>query len=78
MSQELFNIKGKVALVTGSTHGLGMSMALGLGKAGATIVVNGNSSQEKIDNAIATYKKEGIIAVGYKFNVASENEVVSI
>ncbi|NRD23089.1 gluconate 5-dehydrogenase [Winogradskyella litoriviva] len=76
MSQELFNIKGKVALVTGSTHGLGMAMAMGLGKAGATIVVNGNSSQEKIDNAVADYKKEGINAVGYKFNVAKESDVI--
>ena len=77
MSQELFNIKGKVALVTGSTHGLGMAMAMGLGKAGATIVVNGNSSQEKIDNAVADYKKEGINAIGYKFNVADEADVIA-
>ena len=77
MSQELFNIKGKVALVTGSTHGLGMAMAMGLGKAGATIVVNGNSSQEKIDNAVADYKKEGINAIGYKFNVANEKDVIA-
>jgi gluconate 5-dehydrogenase len=76
MSQELFNIKGKVALVTGSTHGLGMAMAMGLGKAGATIVVNGNSSQEKIDNAVAAYIMEGINAVGYKFNVANEADVI--
>jgi gluconate 5-dehydrogenase len=75
MSVELFNLKDKVALVTGSTHGLGMAMAKGLGKAGATIVVNGNSSQEKIDKAIETYKAEGIQAVGYKFNVANEAEV---
>jgi len=77
MSQELFNIKGKVALVTGSTHGLGMAMAMGLGKAGATIIVNGNSSQEKIDNAVSEYKKEGINAVGYKFNVAEESDVIA-
>ena len=76
MSQELFNIKGKVALVTGSTHGLGMAMAMGLGKAGATIVVNGNSSQEKIDKAVTEYKKEGFNAVGYKFNVAKESDVI--
>jgi gluconate 5-dehydrogenase len=75
MSVELFNLEGKVALVTGSTHGLGMAMAKGIGKAGATIVVNGNSSQEKIDKALAEYKKEGIHAVGYKFNVADEAEV---
>jgi gluconate 5-dehydrogenase len=77
MSQTLFDIQGKVALVTGSTHGLGMSMAMGLGKAGATIVVNGNSSQEKIDNAVAAYKKEGVNAVGYKFNVADEAQVIA-
>ncbi|MFV9550800.1 gluconate 5-dehydrogenase [Algibacter sp. PT7-4] len=77
MSISLFNIKGKVALVTGSTHGLGMSMARGLGLAGATIIVNGNSSQEKIDTAVTAYKKEGIHAVGYKFNVAKEEEVIS-
>ena len=77
MSQTLFDITGKVALVTGSTHGLGMSMAMGLGKAGATIVVNGNSSQEKIDKAVALYKEEGINAVGCKFNVADEAQVIA-
>ncbi|WP_430427157.1 gluconate 5-dehydrogenase [Maribacter litoralis] len=77
MSIELFNLKGKIALVTGSTHGLGMAMAKGLGKAGATIVVNGNSSQQKIDDAVALYKNEGIHAVGYKFNVADETQVIN-
>lgn len=77
MSLSLFDIQGKNALVTGSTHGLGMAMARGLGLAGATIIVNGNSSQEKIDNAVAEYKKEGINAIGYKFNVANEAEVIA-
>ena len=48
MLSTLFDLSGKVALVTGATHGLGMSMAMGLGEAGATIVVNGRSSDEKI------------------------------
>lgn len=77
MSNSLFNVQGKIALVTGSTHGLGMAMARGLGLAGATIVVNGNSSQEKIDIAVSEYKKEGINAVGYKFNVSNEQEVIT-
>lgn len=72
----LFDVKNKTALVTGSTNGLGMAMARGLGLAGATIIVNGNSSQEKIDKAVSTYQKEGIHAVGYKFNVAKEEEVI--
>ena len=41
MSISLFNLEGKIALVTGNTHGLGMAMTKGLGKAGATIIVNG-------------------------------------
>ena len=77
MSISLFDLNGKNALVTGSTHGLGMAMARGLGLAGATIIVNGNSSQEKIDKAVAEYKKEGIKAIGYKFNVADEKEVIA-
>lgn len=73
----LFDIKGKNALVTGSTHGLGMAMARGLGLAGANIIVNGNSSQEKIDKAVAEYKSEGINAIGCKFNVTNEDEVIA-
>lgn len=72
MGLSLFNLKGKVALVTGSTHGLGMAMTVGLAKAGATIIVNGNSSQEKIDKAIKYYESVGINAKGYKFNVTDE------
>ncbi|WP_456460496.1 gluconate 5-dehydrogenase [Reichenbachiella sp.] len=75
MSLELFNLKGKVALVTGATHGLGMAMAMGLGKAGATVVINGNSSQEKIDNALKEYAVAGIEAKGYKFDVTNEADV---
>ncbi|QXP53869.1 gluconate 5-dehydrogenase [Cellulophaga sp. HaHa_2_1] len=75
MSISLFDLKGKIALVTGSTHGLGMAMAMGLGKAGATIIVNGNSSQDKIDAALTAYKAEGIHAFGYKFNVTDEDQV---
>jgi len=76
MGSSLFDIKGKIALVTGSTHGLGMAMAKGLGHAGATIIINGNSSQPKIDEAVLEFKNEGIAAFGYKFNVANESEVI--
>lgn len=76
MSVKLFDLTGKVALITGSTHGLGMAMAEGLGKAGATIVVNGNSSQQKIDDAVTHYESMGIKAKGYKFNVTDETEVI--
>ena len=75
MSASLFDLTGKVALITGATHGLGMAMAKGIGQAGAMVIINGNSSQEKIDNAVAAFKAEGIQAFGYRFDVTSEEEV---
>ncbi len=75
MGLTLFDLTGQVALVTGSTHGLGMAMAEGLGKVGATLIVNGNSSQEKIDQAVQHYTDMGITAKGYKFDVTDEDAV---
>ena len=75
MSTSLFDLTGKVALVTGAAHGLGMAMAKGVGQAGAIVIINGNSSQEKIDKAVAAFKAEGIQAFGYRFDVTDEEEV---
>lgn len=77
MSSDLFDLNGKVALVTGATHGLGMAMAMGLGEAGATLVVNGFSSDSKIAAAVDQCKARGIDAHGYRFNVTDEAEVES-
>ncbi|NQY09555.1 MAG: gluconate 5-dehydrogenase [Flavobacteriales bacterium] len=76
MSTTLFNLTGKTALITGATHGLGMAMAMGLGNAGATLVINGASSQEKLDNAVAQYKSAGLNAHGYLFDVTDEAQVM--
>jgi gluconate 5-dehydrogenase len=75
MSLDLFRLEGKTALVTGATHGLGMAMARGLGKAGATLVVNGHSSQERIERAVASYREDGIEAHGYLFDVTDPEAV---
>lgn len=76
MSKSLFDLTGKVALVTGATHGLGMAMAKGIGKAGARVVINGNSSQEKIDSAVAQFNADGIDTYGYRFDVTDEKSVI--
>lgn len=75
MSLSLFDLTGKIALVTGATHGLGMAMATGLASAGAKLIINGNSSQEKIDAAVEHYRSLGFQAFGYRFNVTDENQV---
>jgi gluconate 5-dehydrogenase len=76
MSTQLFDLKGKVALITGGTHGLGQAMATGLGKAGATLVINGASSQEKLNKAVDEYKALGLNTYGYLFDVTDENQVI--
>lgn len=74
MGTDLFNLKGKTALITGGTHGLGMSIAVGLANAGAKIVVN-DLSAEKLENAKKEYTAKGIDASAYLFDVTSETEV---
>src|SRR5258708_9275738 len=43
MANDLFNLTGKVALVTGSSTGLGAAIALALGEAGADVICHGKS-----------------------------------
>lgn len=74
MSTKLFDLSGKIALVTGASHGLGMAMAKGLGKAGATIIVN-NHTPNTLQAAIEDYRNDGITAHGYGFDVTNDKEV---
>ena len=48
--RKLFSLEGRVALVTGATHGLGMAVATALAGAGATLAVNGHSA-DRLDKA---------------------------
>ena len=50
------DLKGKRALVTGSTTGIGHAVARGLAAAGAEVTVNGRT-QEKVDGAVAAISK---------------------
>ena len=73
-SIKLFDLTGKVALVTGATHGLGMAMATSLAQAGAKLVIN-DISREKLDAAIKEYAANGVTAHGYIFDVTDEKAV---
>jgi gluconate 5-dehydrogenase len=74
--QSLFDLRGKRALVTGATHGLGLAMAEGLAAAGATVIINGHSSQERIDAAVEQLRAAGHQAHGYRFDVSDEPQVL--
>lgn len=74
MSTSLFDLSGHIALVTGSTSGLGLAIARGLGEAGATLVVNGRNN-ERLEETVAAFRAAGVKAHASRFDVTSENEV---
>ena len=59
-------------LITGGSSRTWNGNGKRIGQAGAKIVVNGHSSQETLDNAVAEYKSVGIEAYGYIFDVTDE------
>lgn len=68
-------LKGKVAVVTGASKGIGADIAKGLAKEGASVVVNYASSKEGADKVVAEITKAGGKAIAVQGNVAKEADV---
>lgn len=73
-SPALFDLGGRAALITGSSRGIGLSMARGLAEAGARVVIN-SRQQSAVDEAVAQLRSEGLEALGSAFDVAREASV---
>lgn len=67
----MFDLKGKVALVTGGNGGIGLGMAEGLADAGADIVIAARKA-EKSKAAAAALAKRGVRTAVVEVNVADE------
>jgi gluconate 5-dehydrogenase len=74
MSTALFDLTGRLALVTGSTAGLGNAIARGLPEAGATVIVNGRGAA-RLELAVEAFKSKGLTVHGSAFDVTSEAHV---
>ncbi|MCH8898539.1 MAG: SDR family oxidoreductase, partial [Chloroflexi bacterium] len=71
---QLFDLSGKVALVTGGNGGLGLAMALGLAEAGANIVVAARN-MDKTASALNEIRSKGVQAEGVQVDVTQEAEI---
>ena len=75
--KNMFDLTGKVALVTGASYGIGFAIATALADAGATIVFN-DIKQEFVDKGLAAYEAAGYKAYGYVCDVTDEAAVQAL
>lgn len=68
----------KIALVTGASRGIGRSIALELGRRGATVVVNYNSSEQPAQEVLALIKESGGDGMVYQADVSDAEQVTTM
>jgi len=73
-TEQLFSVKDKTALVTGSTGGLGSMFAKGLAENGCRVLLN-SRSREKLDRQIREFSEQGFQVSGYAFDVTDTDQV---
>ena len=72
-TKKLFELDGKVAIITGSSKGIGLAIARGLAEHGANIVLS-SRNQEVLDVQVNKLKKDGLNAVAHSCHVGDENQ----
>lgn len=70
---EQYNLDGKVAIVTGSSKGIGKAMAKGLAEKGAQVVVS-SRSQEACDEVVKEFTDAGLKAIGIACHIGKEEQ----
>ncbi len=74
MPSGLFDLTGRVALVTGSSRGIGYTLARGLAQHGAHVVLNARR-EDVLEAAVATLRAEGLQVDGRLFDVTDQDAV---
>jgi 3-oxoacyl-[acyl-carrier protein] reductase len=71
-------LDGRVAIITGSGQNIGKAIATRLAEAGASVVVNGATSQEKLDRTVSEIEAAGGKAIGVLADVSQPAEVARL
>ncbi|MEV7439946.1 SDR family oxidoreductase [Streptomyces sp. NPDC091204] len=71
-------LKGQRALVTGANSGIGKATAIGLGRAGADVVVNYVAGREEAEKVVEEITSFGVRAAAYEADVSQEDQVVAM
>ena len=74
INAQTFRLDGQLALVTGSSSGIGLALARGLAQAGASVVLNGRNA-DKLAQAAALLASEGLQVHARAFDVTKRGEV---
>ncbi len=74
---ELFNLKGKTAIVTGGSRGIGVEMAEGLAEAGANLMLCARRA-EWLDETVAEFAAKGFNVAGKTCDVAKPEEIQAV
>lgn len=71
--QHLFNVRGKTALVTGASQGIGRSVALALAEHGANVVINYRSNRALAEQVQAEIRAMGVEAWLWEYDLLSDS-----
>ena len=75
MLKKKLKLDGEVALITGSSRGIGRAIALAMAKEGANIIITYNTQKGKAEKVVLEIKKIGSKAIAAQMNVSDRKNV---